>query len=52
MLSGFKWQSLDGKLNTVPVIYGDMSKQVAMLIKENSESKARQFQRLQFIFPI
>lgn len=40
MLSGFKWQSLDGKLNTVPVIYGDMSKQVAMLIKENSESKA------------
>lgn len=40
MLSGFKWQSVDGKQYTVPVIYGDMSKQVASLIKDNSESKS------------
>lgn len=40
MLSGFKWQSVDGKQYTVPVIYGDMSKQVASVIKDNSESKA------------
>jgi len=36
---GFKWQAGDGSLSTVPVKYGDMSRQVAALIKENSENK-------------
>ncbi len=36
---GFKWQAGDGTQTTVPVMYGDMSRQVATLIKENSENK-------------
>jgi hypothetical protein len=36
---GFKWQAGDGTQTTVPVTYGDMSRQVATLIKENSENK-------------
>ena len=39
MLSGFKWQDTSGKLYKVPVMYGDQSKQVASLIKDNSENK-------------
>ena len=36
---GFQWKSGDGSLSTVPVIYGDMTRQVASIIKENSENK-------------
>lgn len=36
---GFKYQSGDGEQKTVPVMYGDMSRQVAGIIKENSENK-------------
>ena len=36
---GFQWKSGDGSLSTVPVIYGDMTRQVAAIIKENSENK-------------
>ena len=39
LFSGFKWQSEDGKLRTVPVMYGDMTKQVASIITDNSENK-------------
>ena len=39
MLSGFKYQTEDGKQITVPVMYGDMTRQVANIIKENSENK-------------
>jgi hypothetical protein len=38
-LSGFKYQAADGKQVTVPVTYGDMSRQVASIIKEGSENK-------------
>lgn len=38
-LSGFKYQTSDGKQYTVPVMYGDMNRQVANIIKENSENK-------------
>ena len=38
-LSGFKYQSADGKQTVVPVMYGDMTRQVASIIKENSENK-------------
>ena len=34
---GFKFQSGDGTLKQVPVSYGDLTKQVAQIIKENSE---------------
>lgn len=36
---GFKFQTSDGSLKQVPVMYGDLTKQVAQLIKENSENK-------------
>lgn len=36
---GFKYRAGDGELKTVPVTYGDMSRQVATLIRENSENK-------------
>ena len=36
---GFKWQAGDGSETTVPVMYGDMTRQVASLIKDNSENK-------------
>lgn len=36
---GFKYQAGDGELKSVPVMYGDMSRQVAAIIKENSENK-------------
>lgn len=39
MLSGFKYQTSDGKQITVPVIYGDMTRQVGQIIKDNSENK-------------
>lgn len=36
---GFKYQSGDGEQREVPVSYGDMTRQVAGIIKENSENK-------------
>lgn len=36
---GFKVKAGDGTLRQIPVMYGDMSRQVASLIKENSENK-------------
>ena len=36
---GFQWKSGDGTLSSVPVMYGDMTRQVAAIIKENSENK-------------
>ena len=39
MLSGFRYQSLDGKQTTVPVMYGDLTRQVSNIIRENSENK-------------
>lgn len=36
---GFKYQSGDGELKYVPVVYGDVSRQVAGIIRENSENK-------------
>jgi len=36
---GFKYQTGDGTLKSVPVMYGDMTRQVASIIKENSENK-------------
>jgi hypothetical protein len=39
MLSGFKYQTADGKQRTVPVAYGDLTRQVANIIRENSENK-------------
>ena len=36
---GFKYKTGDGTLRHVPVLYGDMTRQVASIIKENSENK-------------
>ena len=38
-LSGFKYKAADGKEITVPVMYGDLSRQVANIIRDNSENK-------------
>lgn len=36
---GFKYQAGDGEQRHVPVMYGDVSRQAAAIIKENSENK-------------
>ena len=36
---GFKYQAGDGEQRLVPVMYGDLTKQVASIIKDNSENK-------------
>ena len=36
---GFQYKTSDGVLKSVPVMYGDMTRQVASIIKENSENK-------------
>jgi hypothetical protein len=36
---GFQYKTGDGTLKHVPVMYGDMTRQVANIIKENSENK-------------
>lgn len=36
---GFKYQAGDGEQLSVPVMYGDMTRQVASIIKDNSENK-------------
>jgi hypothetical protein len=38
-ISGFKWKSADGKISTIPVTYGDITRQVASIIRDNSENK-------------
>ena len=38
MLSGFKTRAGDGTEKVVPVLYGDMSRQVASILKGNSEN--------------
>ena len=38
MLSGFKVRAGDGTDKVVPVLYGDMTRQVAQIIKSNSEN--------------
>ncbi len=39
MLSNFKYRSADGVEKVVPVTYGDISRQVAAILKDNSENK-------------
>jgi hypothetical protein len=39
LFSGFKYQGVDGKQFTVPASYGDMTRQVANIIRDNSENK-------------
>jgi hypothetical protein len=39
MLSGFKVQSGDGVEKPVPVVYGDLTRQVSSIIRDNSENK-------------
>jgi hypothetical protein len=39
MLSGFKYKDANGIETTVPVMYGDMTRQVGQIIKDNSENK-------------
>ena len=39
LMSNFPVKYGDGTIKTVPVMYGDLSRQVAHLIKDNSENK-------------
>ena len=43
---GFQWKAGDGTQSTVPVMYGDMTRQVASLIKDNSENKMQNVPRI------
>jgi hypothetical protein len=36
---GFKYQAGDGEQKQIPVMYGDLTRQVASMIKDNSENK-------------
>ena len=36
---GFKYQAGNGDQQSVPVMYGDLTRQVASIIRENSENK-------------
>jgi hypothetical protein len=38
MLAGFKTRAGDGTEKVVPVLYGDMTRQVAQILKNNSEN--------------
>jgi len=46
MLSGFKYQTGDGKQITVPVMYGDLTRQVGHIIRDNSENKVPSVPRM------
>lgn len=39
MMSNFSWKDNSGNIRQIPVMYGDMTRQVANIIKENSENK-------------
>lgn len=39
LMSNFSYQTSDGTLKQIPVLYGDMTRQVASIINENSENK-------------
>ena len=39
MLSGFKVKAGDGTEKTVPVLYGDMNRNVSSIVRDNSENK-------------
>ena len=39
MMSGFKYKTGSGEFVTIPVMYGDISRQAANIIRENSENK-------------
>jgi len=38
-MSNFHWKNGSGDIKQIPVMYGDMTRQVASIIKENSENK-------------
>jgi hypothetical protein len=39
LMSNFYWKNGSGDIKQIPVMYGDMTRQVASIIKENSENK-------------
>jgi len=39
MMSGFSYKTGSGEIRTVPVVYGDISRQAANIIRDNSENK-------------
>jgi len=39
MLSNFSHKDIEGNLKTIPVVYGDLARQVGSILKDNSELK-------------
>ena len=39
LMSNFSYKDGDGGLKTIPVMYGDISRQVSHIIRDNSENK-------------
>lgn len=46
LMSNFTYKLGDGTLKPIPVLYGDISRQVAAIIKENSENKMPSMPRM------
>lgn len=46
MLSGFQYQTSDGIIKSVPVMFGDMSKQAATILNQNSENAVQTVPRI------
>lgn len=46
MLSGFQYQTSDGIIKSVPVMFGDMSKQAASILNQNSENAVQTVPRI------
>lgn len=46
LLSNFSYKQGDGTLKRVPVLYGDISRQIAAIIQENSENKMPSIPRM------
>lgn len=39
LMSGFTYKTNDGTISSIPVMYGDLTRQVANIIRDNSENK-------------
>ena len=46
LMSNFSYKDGDGALRTIPVMYGDMTRQVAHIIRDNSENKIPSIPRM------
>ena len=51
LMSNFSYKDGDDALRTIPVMYGDMTRQVAHIIRDNSENKLPSIPRMGIYLP-